>query len=64
MRSCHDVFFGTVLAPNFDYLLNPTNRSAKPTDLTNAIKDMVEILFSRKKCPEMCLKINWSVKTP
>ena len=56
MRSSHGVFmdqfiFRTVLAPNFEYLLNSTNRSAKPTDLTNALVDMVEILFSREKVP-------------
>ena len=37
-RSCHGVFtdqflFGTVLALNFEYLLNFINQSAKPTDL-------------------------------
>ena len=56
MCSCHSVFmdqfiFGTVLAPNFEYLLNSTNRSAKPTDVTNALIDMVEILLSREKVP-------------
>ena len=69
----------------FEYLLNSTNQSAKPTDLTmiffpfndvfiffsflisytsNAIIDMVEFLFSGKKCLKMCLKINLSVKSP
>ena len=70
----------------FEYLLNSTNQSAKPTDLTiiffpfnnvfsfffsflisytsNAIIDMVEFLFSGKKCLKMCLKINLSVKLP
>ena len=38
MRSCQGVFtdqfiFSTVLAPNFEYLLNSTKQSAKPTDL-------------------------------
>ena len=56
MPSCHGVFtdqfiFGMVLGPNIEYLLNSTNRSAKPTDLTNALVDMVEILFSREKVP-------------
>ena len=56
MRSCHGVLtdqliFRTVLALNFEHLLNSTNRSAKPTDLTNALIDMVEILFSREKVP-------------
>ena len=33
---------------------------------SNALIDMVEIQFSRdqKNFPKMCLKINWSVKTP
>ena len=31
---------------------------------SNALIDMVEILFSRENCPKMCLKINWSLKTP
>ena len=54
IRSCHGVFadqfiFENGFGANFDYLLNSTNRSAKPTDLTNALIDMVEILFSREK---------------
>ena len=31
---------------------------------SNAIIDMVEFLFSGKKCLKMCLKINLSVKSP
>ena len=31
---------------------------------SNALIDMVDILFREKKCPKMCLKINSSVKTP
>ena len=45
------VYFWNGFGANFDYLLNSTNRSAKPTDLTNALIDMVEILFSREKVP-------------
>ena len=38
MRSRHDIFTGqfifrTVFGANFEYLLNSTNQSAKPTDL-------------------------------
>ena len=29
-----------------------------------SIIDVVKILFSREKCFKLCLKINWSVKTP
>ena len=51
-RSFHGlVYFWNGFGANFDYLLNSTNRSAKPTDLTNALIDMVEILLSREKVP-------------
>ena len=45
------VYFWNGFGADFDYLLNSTNRPAKPTDLTNALIDMVEILFSREKVP-------------
>ena len=45
------VYFWNDFGADFDYLLNSTNRSAKPTDLTNALIDMVEILLSREKVP-------------
>ena len=45
------VYFWNGFGADFDDLLNSTNRSAKLTDLTNALIDMVEILFSREKVP-------------
>ena len=45
------VYFWNGFGPNFEYVLNSTNWSAKPTDLTNALIDMVEILLSREKVP-------------